>query len=144
MRVEGDRHHREAALAAELRRTRDDALMTQVHAIELADRDDPFTPSCGDLIKALPAVHESPALLRSAPSLAMPHAAPGPMGHVVAAEARGIPTSRTSGHITYEASVPLKPTLNSIRVLPLKGQAGHGACDAGLTSQLMAPPFKVP
>jgi hypothetical protein len=60
MRVEGDRHHREAALAAELSRTRDDALMTQVDAVELADRDDGSTPSCGDLIKAVPAVHESP------------------------------------------------------------------------------------
>jgi hypothetical protein len=46
--------------------------MAQVHAIEHADRDDRFAPSCGHLIKALPAVHDSPALLSSPSSLAMP------------------------------------------------------------------------
>ena len=44
-------------------RLTDDLLMAQVHAIELSDRDDRFAPSCGHLIKALPAVHDSPALL---------------------------------------------------------------------------------
>ena len=51
--------------------------MAPVHAIELADRDDGFAPSCGYLIQALPAVHDSPALLSPhKPSHAA--ASPGP------------------------------------------------------------------
>ncbi len=63
MRVEGHRHHRQAELPAEQRRPIDDALMTPVHAVELADRDDGLAPSCGHLIEALPAIHDSSALL---------------------------------------------------------------------------------
>jgi hypothetical protein len=37
--------------------------MTPVHTVELADRNDGRAPSCGHLIEALPAVHETSALL---------------------------------------------------------------------------------
>ena len=90
VRVEGDRHHRQAVLAAELRRSGNDVLMPAVHAIELADRDDGFTPSCGHLVKALPAVHECPALLSSASSLVMPSRTGSTGGSSTRGDHRGV------------------------------------------------------
>ncbi len=98
------------ALSPDLGRPRDDALMPAVHAIEHADRDDGFAPSCGDLVQALPAVHDFAALLRSAPSLAIARPRPTAAAGATRRHRTRAESARPSGSLAPSAASAVRPS----------------------------------
>ena len=64
VRVEGDHDHRQVLRPRELTGPLDDALVTTMHAVEHADRRHAPAPVGRHVSRAVPAVHDSPFLLR--------------------------------------------------------------------------------